>query len=421
MALCIMLFMTSCSKPGEGGDPDVGVSGGEGNWITAGVKVISSPAADGNTVAVVDGSSQDLQMRVFDAGTGELRFSAPWWGSRQYAGMGVGSPAVVGDVVVGLQAATGGDTLTAYDANSGDELWSEEGISSFAPFKCGTLLCTEELAEGEGYVLARDPKSGEPKWSLEGNQTFVWNDEGQLVMMGLGTPILSSLDPDAGTARWRVDMSEIFGPEASTDYGWSALVVEGVVLGAVSGNAADNVPGGVVGVDEQSGAVLWNRPGLDLCPMYLKTIALLCGVEGGIRRVNPATGADVWVASQFRYPEQEGPLLGVTANLSHVLGHDEAGTITSFDAETGVAGPSDPAALAWMTVVQEAMVRRLPEGPAESYIGLFDPVPWNAVEAKPAKVGSSADVPEFAGVKLSETQVFIDGDGNLQSVSSAGS
>lgn len=69
LLIVVLLLAAAC-----GDDP----APGEEGWSTSGIRAASSPVGLGNTVAVVDGRSSDLEMVVIDGGTGEIRFTRPW-------------------------------------------------------------------------------------------------------------------------------------------------------------------------------------------------------------------------------------------------------------------------------------------------------------------------------------------------------
>src|SRR5438105_7127200 len=127
-------------------------------WQTTGVQAASTIVGSGDTVASVDAAvSPDLQAVVIDAASGQVRFRRPWSPSRQFGGMGVGSPAVVGGVVVTMEASGSGSAIVAVDAHTGAERWRQVVPETFAPFVFGQVLCAEQGPDESAALVTRDP------------------------------------------------------------------------------------------------------------------------------------------------------------------------------------------------------------------------------------------------------------------------
>lgn len=379
------------------------------SWQSQGLKVVSPPSGDGDTVAVVDGTAPDLVAVVLDAATGKERFRRPWSVAGEISGTGVGSPAVIGGVVVTDEAAGASTAIVAHDAHSGAEKWRQVVPTTFHPFKCGTLVCSEEGEQQTGMLVARDPATGTTKWTSPGYQSYVVNDASTFVEQHLGaTAALYSLDPATGATRWKVDERTVFGPTATTDQGWDAISRGGVVVGSIND--------GVVGVDAATGTVKWKRPKLTLCPVHSSKDVLLCGDTSGVRRIDPVTGADAWPARDIAFPTAPGPFFGLTADEGAIVGKDSAGHPIRVDAATGTTSVPTSGTLAWTFVGRPISVKPTPSDQATDFLGFSDLVPYDATGSGSAQVTSASQVPPLVGLTVSQRRVFVDDAGTVHAL-----
>ncbi|HEX2180272.1 MAG TPA: PQQ-binding-like beta-propeller repeat protein [Actinomycetota bacterium] len=401
--LAVLMLTAAC-----GGEPE---EASDGSWTTTGVQAASSPVGEGGTVAVVDGSSSDLEMTVLDAETGEVRFTRPWTPSARYPGMGVGRPALLGEVLVGMEADGFQTVIVARDSTSGDELWKQSVSETFGPFVCGELICSEDdWSLPSAALVARDPETGEVRWTSPGSQTHSYSSPELLVELDLNLPTVRSVDPATGQQRWLTDLSATLGPQALTVVSPGQLAGGTLVIESSGGPGTIN---GTVGLDPATGAVKWSHPGFGLCPQPAPEVIAVCGAGSGTQRLDPATGQPQWTAEQFVYPRGPGPLLGVTGDLSHMLGRNAEDQPIAIDLESGEVSEPEPG-LGWMRFVSRETGKKGPDAPAGEYFGSLEPVPWNAATGNPAPVRSAADVPEFVGLELAGTRIFVDASGNLQ-------
>jgi hypothetical protein len=308
-------------------------------------------------------------------------------------------------VVVTSEASHGITAVVGVDAHTGAEKWRHEVAETFAPFACGTLVCTEQGPEETAALVARDSNTGADAWTSPGLQSSVVNDNGTLIEFHLGAPVLYSLDPATGKERWHADLTQTFGRKATTDNGWDALMVGDALIASVGD--------GAVGLDPASGAVKWKVPGQQICPVHVKTIAILCGDTAGVRRVDPATGKDMWVANQFVPASKEGPFLGVLSDGSALVGTDKAGHLISINTASGAVGPPAAGSIAWMFIFKTVKARVGSAAP-DDYGATFDPLPWDPSANGPATVTKASDVPAFVGSTVAGYRVFVDGTGNVR-------
>lgn len=358
-------------------------------------------------MAVVDGSSPDLGVVVLDASTGKERFRRAWSPSRQYGGMGVGSPAVLGEVVVTMEASGAGTAIVGVDAHTGAERWRQAVVESFAPFVCGALVCTEQGPDATAALVARDPATGATKWTSAGSQAAAIAP-GMLIEQHLGPPILYSLDPATGATKWRTDLRPSLGSRATTDNGWDGNLVGGVFVASVEA--------GTVGVDAATGTVKWKRAGLQLCPIHARTLVVLCDTKWSIHRIDPVTGADRWATPGMNVPTGPGPLLGMAADESAIFASDAAQRPVRIDAGTGAVSPAAGDTLAWMLVVGSAHARPRPTAAVKEYFGIADLVPLNATGGTPPMVTEAVQIPATVGITVSGRRVFVDGSGAVRAV-----
>lgn len=383
------------------------------SWQTSRAQAASGPVGLGDTVAFVDGATTDLELTVLDAGSGEIRFTRAWSPSARSSGMGVGRPALFAGAVVGMQASDFKTLIVAWDPQSGEELWQQEVDETFGPFVCGELVCSEDNWSLESAALvARDPVTGDTEWTSPGSQRSLYRDDPLLVTIDLNEPVVASIDPATGQDRWRIDLRASLGPLATPVIAEGVLVNGILVIESNSDPAASN---GTVGIDPGSGAVLWNHPGFGLCPQPAPDVLAVCGAGSGAQRLDPATGQPVWAAAEYTYPQGPGPILGVTIDLSQMIGNAAEGAPIAINLADGSVSPA-PSGLSWMRFVSRENAKKGPGTPAGEYFGPLDPVPWDAAAATPAGVPDADSVPGFIGLTLEGKRIFLDAGGNLQGI-----
>jgi len=404
LLIVVLLLAAAC-----GDDP----APGEEGWSTSGIRAASSPVGLGNTVAVVDGRSSDLEMVVIDGGTGEIRFTRPWSPSARYSGTGVGTPVLFDNVVVGLEPDGFQSVFVGSDPASGNEIWQVQVEETFGPFVCGELVCSEDNWSLESAALvARDPASGETVWTSPGSQFRLYAQDGLVVVQDLNVPVLRSVDPATGGDRWATDLRETLGPDARP------VVAEAVLAGGtliVESNSNPEAPNGTVGLDPDTGSVRWHHPDFGLCPQPVPDVVVVCSAEAGLQRLDPASGDPLWSTGQFRPPTEPGPFIGVTADLSRILGTTAEGAQVSINLDNGEVGEPQEG-LSYVRLSSSEQAKRSPEAPARQYLGPLDPVPWDFPAGRPAMVQNAAELPDFIGMTLGDMRIFLDAGGNLRAL-----
>lgn len=404
-----LLLTSACSGGGEDQAQEPG-------WRTDGVQAASSPVASGDTVAVVDGATTDLVLRVLDASSGEERFARAWTPSARYSGVGVGRPALFEGVVVGMQPAGFQTVLAAWDASTGKQLWKHQLPETFGPFVCGELVCSEDNWSLQSAALvARDPASGETRWTSPGSQTAVYAEPDLLVELDLNLPVLRSVDPENGRDRWRTDLRDTLGPEATPVVAEAQLAGGTLVVEVNPSQASSN---GTVGLDPATGAVKWSHPDFGLCPQPAPGVVVVCSPTSGLQRLDPATGQAMWSTDRFRPPTQAGPLTGVTADLSTMLGPGPEATMIAIDLESGeVSEPEE--GLSFLRFSTSEQAKKGPDTPAGQYFGPLDPVPWDPAARRPAAIEDASELPDFVGLQAEGMRIFLDASGNVRGLPSS--
>jgi len=390
--------------------------GGEADtpgWETSELRAASSPVGLGDTVAVVNGRTSDLELEVLDAETGKVRFSRPWSAAPSYPRFNVGSPVLFDGIVIGIQPRGLLQELVAWDSETGKELWTADVSETFGPFTCGELVCSEDdWSLDVAALVARDPATGETRWTSRGSQTFVYNTPELLVESLLNEPVLRSIDLANGQERWRVDLRTTMGPETRPVVS-EAQMAEGTLL--VESNANPEAGNTTLGIDATNGSVKWRRDGFSVCPQPKPDVAIVCSSTSGLQRLNPQTGEPVWAVTQFAYPESAGPLLGFTLDTEKLLVNETAEKLVAVAIEDGeVSEP--PGGLSFMRFISGESGKKNADAPPGEYIGPLDPVPYNARTRRPAEITDPSDVPDSVGFELAGTRIFMNANGGLQGI-----
>lgn len=410
LAALTLLLMLTAACGGSGGEAET-----DDGWRTSDLRAASSPVSLGDTLAVVDGETSNLELVVMDGETGEVRFTRPWSATPSYPRFSVGRPALLDGVVVGIEPKGLQTLLIGRDPTTGDEIWNAEVSETFGPFVCGELVCSEDdWSLPTAALVARDPASGETRWSSPGSQTYIFNGPDLLVEAFLNEPVIRSIDPATGAELWRTDLAATMGP-ATRPVISEAQLVDGTLL--VESNAGGQIGNTTLGVDPASGSVKWRRDGYGVCPQPVDGVAIVCSSESGVQRLNPGTGEPLWTVAEFAYPAEAGPLLGVTAGGEQMLVNESANKLVAINLEDGTAGEV-PDGLSWMRIISGESGKKNPDAPAGEYIGPLNPVPFNAQTLKPATVADAGDVPDWVGFTFGGTRVFMNANGGLQGVTS---
>lgn len=403
----LLILTTACSGEAE---PDAG-------WRTSDLRAASSPVALGETLAVINGESSNLELVVMDGETGEVHFTRPWSAAPSYPRFSVGRPALLDGVVVGIEPNGLQTRLIGRSPITGDELWNVEVSETFGPFVCGDLVCSEDdWSLPSAALVARDPGTGETRWSSPGSQTRVFNGPDLLVEAFLNEPVIRSVDPATGEELWRTDLAATMGPGTRPVIS-EAQLVDGTLM--VESNAGSEAGNTTLGLDPAGGGIKWRRDGFGICPQPVAGVAIVCSNASGVQRLDPGTGEPVWTVPQFAYPTEAGPLLGATADGEQMLVNEAEGKLVAIDLQNGTVGEV-PAGLSWMRIISGESGKKNPNAPAGEYIGPLNPVPFDAQTLKPATVTGAGEVPDSVGFTFGETRVFMNADGGLQGVTVEG-
>jgi outer membrane protein assembly factor BamB len=254
----------------------------EYKWRSAvgqfGIHFDSHPAVDGERV-YLSSTSEDHDDQIIAIPTGEHSSQEPVWSQTDYSNVQTIAPTIIGDTLwvgrlsgeealIALDAGTGDPRMaiegwgitaepairhgrvyasiaeqgaeprpTAFDAETGEELWkAEKPAGDSAPVAGERLLFYNgATVQAEGgkkrTVVALDAETGEQEWSRkvtgEGVLSFALTD-GTLYVPEIETE-LYALDADTGEERWTVDI----GSQATSE----PCVANGVVyIGAGDGH-----------------------------------------------------------------------------------------------------------------------------------------------------------------------------------------
>jgi outer membrane protein assembly factor BamB len=183
-------------------------------------------------------------------------------------GIGYSSP-IAADGVVYLFSLHGGrETLTAFDANSGDIRWSDSGTRGWSTKYPGTRA-TPAIADGRVYtyggagdLTCRNVGDGKPVWSVNvlketGSDNIGWGvsstplvHAGRVyVQSGKGGSVAVAVDAGSGKLSWKSQATGLGGyahPVIAAVGGAEQLVI-------FAGDA-------VYGMNPQTGQTLWSHP-----------------------------------------------------------------------------------------------------------------------------------------------------------------
>ena len=360
---------------------------------------------------------------MLDAATGQVRFKRPWSAAGQYTGMGVGNPAIVGEVMVSMEGWGTETELVAFDVHSGAELW-RIGVppETFSPSPCEKLVCSTQNPSGDEVQVARDPATGTPVWTSTGRTTSRVDTDGMQVDLQHGAPVLSLFDPADGTTRWQTDLRETLGTRATTNGGWNIDQIADVVITSVWD--LDHIAN-TVGVDRSTGTVRWTRRGLGLCPASSKTNVLLClkAIDGGVVfRIDPLTGDVIWSVDKLAVADDAlAPELAVATSGSTLFGMDMSNHPIRIDVATGARSTPKPGDLAWLSTWGELVDVHRSTSSGFSAVDQFapdrTPVPWDPVtNAAATNVPSASDVPASVGLDLAGFRIFTDAAGTVRAL-----
>ncbi len=253
--------------------------------------VYRGPACAGSTVYV---PSADHHLYALDAATGHGRWSIE-----------VSAPVLCTPLVTeaaGTEAVviTAGYVLHAVSATDGTQLWSAD----LGGFSAGRAACDGQrvyAGSGDGYASAFDAGSGERLWSLDMTTRVLphgrllygpWNDRVELLPAGMvlfaTVERTFAVDRASGSVCWEIAARCMYPPSCLTDYG--------LLLADEYGRA--------LLVDPATGRTIWTAelgaPTLDAGPVVAADTAWIMSATGLLSGVDLETGG-------IRYRRQVGP------------------------------------------------------------------------------------------------------------------
>lgn len=257
------------------------------------------------------------------------------------------SPRFRGPSGDGIFADTG--LLSTWPEGGPRMLWATDGLGATyaAVSVAGGRVYSTGLIDGRGVVFALD-LAGEVLWRTDygpesdgrgypGTRTTPTVSDGMLYLLSsLGTAV--ALDAESGEIRWRVGIFERFeGRNTYFGVAESPLVVDSKVIFTPGGPDAS-----VVALDARSGETIWTSKGLSDGPAYC-TPRLF---ENGERRqivtlvashmvgLDPETGAVLWrhpVKVEYDIQAVSPEFLGDTIYISH--GYNQGGRLFQLAAD----------------------------------------------------------------------------------------
>lgn len=261
-------------------------------WSVEDVRFVSFPqrawGRAGEEIVVTMGVSDgDLLLLAYSAETGEELWRRATTGSWLPPGINL-DPVVDGNVVFHVVDGVGGHSVEAFDARSGDVVWtsrqSAEGFGDYLRYcehmdlnLCITTVDGQlwELDVDDGQVTEVGPEDVE---LASFGRPRAQGAEGRYLAAGLYE--LEDGDVarvDEGVVIWRRSPSELFGgSDVTLDNGWTFIPVDDLVLAHI-GPAMDLADDGdipfpadqVAGIDWETGETRWLGAGDLLCgPLY---------------------------------------------------------------------------------------------------------------------------------------------------------
>ena len=140
-------------------------------------------ADDTSIVAAFNSADgRSVEARVLDPRTGQLRWTTT-----------LGETVPAGSVVVARQSNPA--SIHAFDAKTGDELWSRPGSAAIVPI--GKRLT---LRDGGGTITVVNARTGDVRWTLPETRWLV-GDAHTMAIVDQRSRLVTVVDPDTGAAR----------------------------------------------------------------------------------------------------------------------------------------------------------------------------------------------------------------------------
>lgn len=180
--------------------------------------------------------------------------------------------------------------LTAYDAGSGDELWSmdlEDARNSFPARPLGADHVLVNDGGDDDSTRLVEARSGEVVWEAEGEPPVIYRDRTSadaLAVHDLDIVLLridgrvDGVDRETGDLLWSVSGAQEAAP------------CDGVIVLATGGSRGYSLPTGVTAVDPVSGEELWSAEGP---PGQCRGGEVAVAVDGAVTIRAAATGTVV--------------------------------------------------------------------------------------------------------------------------------
>lgn len=253
--------------------------------------------------------------------------------------------ATVVDEVLFNRISSGGTTesITAFDADTGDEYWSfepEDGsIRSAATVVDGTVFVPNRLPRGpntpeenedrEGKLYALDAETGDELWeqTVEGTPNDAPAVADGMLHVGTLEGFVYGIDADSGDINWEFEADGIINSLTP--------VADGIVYAATSDDET------VYALDAESGSVVWETEietddGLNGNitvgaghVFVMKDVSILTDDEPEVVAVDAESGAEAWRV------DMEGNRGTVTTVDSTVYICHEEGVVQAVNADTG--------------------------------------------------------------------------------------
>ena len=211
-------------------------------------------------------------------------------------------------IVVSPQFVDSEERLTAFDAITGEIIWSEDADFYAVPaFRCGIDVCTHNEQKRTQY----DALTGKRTTSFRAPHVETIFDSTVRHLFASGprptgnTDWVALHDAISGTEIWKADRSaveEAASVTVSPEYGWSAIIDESNDIVAWYAGTNDPAFAGVwTGFDMNSGEIRWTYASEQSCVFddFTPDAILVCRTEGdeqSISRLDTATGNSVWSA-----------------------------------------------------------------------------------------------------------------------------
>ena len=307
-------------------------------------RILADPVADSGRIYTIDSSSR---VQATSAG-GAALWSASLVPLRESAGDAQGGGLALGDGR--LYATSGYGTLTAFDVETGDELWMQRlgSAATGAPsYRDGLVYVTS----GDDTGWAIEAEFGRVRWQADGTSD-VENVAGapapaigeDLVLFSYGSGAVSAAFRQGGLRRWNADVSGRRTGVALANV--DDLTGDPVIAGEAV--YAGNHAGRFVALDLASGSRLWTSQMGALGPAWPVGDSLfLVSDRNTLVRLDAGTGDMIWEVELPGWQDRRNPSKGrdaAYANHGPILAGGRL-IVASSDGRVRAFNPEDGALL----------------------------------------------------------------------------